>query len=503
MALDLANSIARECLAKFDSLPKTGKPDESFEWTILAGVVLLRGDQGAPEVVALGTGTKCLGGNELSQLGDRVNDSHAEVLARRAFLRYLYDQIELAGSQKKSIFERSDDRRFMLRDGHSFHFFTTHTPCGDASIFKQIEEGAPEVRDEGEPPVKRFREIMAEKEEPVGDVVVCASIGQTAGMTGGKLLLPSPDNGDDLMIQTIGAVRTKPGRGVRTLSVSCSDKMARWAVVGVQGALLMLLLEKPIYFKTLVLCDDTDHSVEALRRAIWGRMETAIETLKEQGGSISFPGHCPDIVAAQNGLPFRFRKNRPHPKNDNGKYQPSPCGIVWCAVSERPHEVEISGRRHGVTKRKLTTPTARLRISKIELFASFLRTYERQAMATMDDGRGHSISPNQPTDGGGEDLNNLVSSQRQQHNRTIADHQRAPDDAAAGESAAVGECTSQQHGGSRPMSDIAKLCYSDAKALSADYRQRWISVRDVAFGGWTEKPAGFELFHIDGCEAAS
>uniref|UniRef100_A0A1Y9G8C1 tRNA-specific adenosine deaminase 1 n=2 Tax=Anopheles albimanus TaxID=7167 RepID=A0A1Y9G8C1_ANOAL len=364
-----------------------------------------------------------------------------------------------------------------------------------------MEKGAPDIRNEGEPPVKRSRETMTRKEEPVGNVVGCALVEQLSGMTGGKLLHPSQDNGDDLMVQTIGAVRTKPGRGVRTLSVSCSDKMARWAIVGVQGALLMLLLEKPIYFKTLVLCKDTDHCVEALRRAIWGRLEAAIETLKEPGGSDSFPGHCPDIVTAQNGLPFRFRKNRPQPKNDNGKYQPSPCGIVWCNVSERPHEVEISGRRHGVTKRKLTTPTARLRISKIELFASFLRTYERQTIA-MDDGR-HSIPPNEPTDGGAEDLNNLVSSQRQQHNRTITDHHRAvaATAAVAGESAAAMECTSQQNG-RQPVSDIAKLCYSAAKALSTDYRQRWTSVRDAAFGGWTEKPASFEQFQIDGSEPA-
>lgn len=32
----------------------------------------------------------------------------------------------------------------------------------------------------------------------------------------------------------VGAVRTKPGRGDRTLSVSCSDKLLRWHSSGVQ-----------------------------------------------------------------------------------------------------------------------------------------------------------------------------------------------------------------------------------------------------------------------------
>ena len=52
---------------------------------------------------------------------------------------------------------------------------------------------------------------------------------------------------------SIGAFRTKPGRGERTLSMACSDKMARWNVLGCQGALLMHFLEEPIYFDSIIV----------------------------------------------------------------------------------------------------------------------------------------------------------------------------------------------------------------------------------------------------------
>lgn len=55
--------------------------------------------------------------------------------------------------------------------------------------------------------------------------------------TGAKCV--SSDSRQDLRTKgvdyhTVGAVRTKPGRGDPTLSVSCSDKMARWNSVGMQ-----------------------------------------------------------------------------------------------------------------------------------------------------------------------------------------------------------------------------------------------------------------------------
>lgn len=67
-----------------------------------------------------------------------------------------------------------------------------------------------------------------------------------------------------------GFLRVKPGRGERTLSLSCSDKLARWTVLGFQGALLSHYLETALYFRAVVV-GKCPYSQEAMHRALVAR----------------------------------------------------------------------------------------------------------------------------------------------------------------------------------------------------------------------------------------
>lgn len=256
----LIDKIVENCFNVYQKLPKTGKPIET-EWSVLSCIVKYDSSSEEIEVVSLGTGSKCIGATKMSPRGDILNDSHAEILARRGFLLYLYENIEKSLKNKQSIFLKENEE-LKLKEHIEFIFYSSQLPCGDASIIPKSDED-------------QFGEILLPSKRKIEDSEIHTKkikLDDDIHRTGAKCL---PDSEQDPKASgpsyhIVGQVRTKPGRGDRTLSVSCSDKMAKWIHLGIQGRLLHMLCG-PIHIKHFIFGANVPYSIETLTRALLKR----------------------------------------------------------------------------------------------------------------------------------------------------------------------------------------------------------------------------------------
>lgn len=249
----LADHIGRLVLAKFARLVENNSSYARRK--VLSGFVMTTGPaMEDAHIITVTTGTKCISGEHMSVKGAALNDTHAEIVGRRCLMDYLYSQLELFKSElnsSESIFIRKPDGiGFQLKENVRFHLYINTAPCGDARIFSPHEVDTEEEAVDKHPN-RKARGLLRTKIES------------------GEGTIPVNQN---TAIQTWDGVL----QGERLLTMSCSDKVARWNVVGIQGALLAHFVD-PIYLESIVLGSlfHPDH----LYRAVCGRIETSIEGL--------------------------------------------------------------------------------------------------------------------------------------------------------------------------------------------------------------------------------
>ncbi|KAK1780492.1 adenosine deaminase/editase [Copromyces sp. CBS 386.78] len=287
-----ADAIASAVLEEFSKLPAKRKPSVRdnglHEWVPMAGIVA-KGPNGL-KCVALATGMKCLPASKLPQAnGVAIHDWHAEILAIRAFNRFVLEEckrLALQGggaSQSEFIYRRTtaqhEDQEqqettdvwqgqpFAWREDVSLHMYCSEAPCGDASM----------------------ELIMAAQDDASPWEIPSPAPGDLPTETPNPAPVPTDDTTalpGRAYFSQLGIVRRKPSRGDAppSLSKSCSDKLALKQVTSLLSSLTSTLVSPANAYLSSVVLPESQYSATACKRcfsasaADGGRMAPLLDT---------------------------------------------------------------------------------------------------------------------------------------------------------------------------------------------------------------------------------
>ncbi|BFZ22672.1 hypothetical protein BsWGS_25711 [Bradybaena similaris] len=275
----LADRIAQMVFNKFGEL--TDNFSSSYaRRKVLAGIVMTTGEESDPgKVICLATGTKCINGEYLSSEGKAVNDCHAEVICRRLLMRYLYSQLQLhldPATAGDSILVQRPEGGFEVKAGIRFHLYVSTAPCGDTRIFSPHDKesnGQKDVdaSDSGHSVDSPAGDAMSEVSEDNPDGAPSEGDKHPNRRARGLLRTKIESGEGTIPVKVSGTIQTWDGvlQGERLLTMSCSDKITRWNVLGLQGSLLSHFL-MPVYLSSIIIGSlyHTEHMV----RGVYGRV---------------------------------------------------------------------------------------------------------------------------------------------------------------------------------------------------------------------------------------
>ncbi|KAK8000058.1 hypothetical protein PG990_012658 [Apiospora arundinis] len=276
--------IASLVLQEYEKLPVKRKPpvrdNGLHEWVPLSGIVAeLRGGSDL-RCLSLATGMKCLPHAKLPLArGNVLHDWHAEVLAIRAFNRFVLDECKVlaeGGPDAESLFlrrRRVDELQerqattpwcgqpFIWREDVKLHMYCSEAPCGDASMELTMAAQADATPWETPSPIATSPKTSEADPAPA------------------PATLPGR-----AFFQHLGVVRRKPARGdaPATLSKSCSDKLALRQCTSLLSSTASLLVSPTnAYLATLIL-PASQYSATGCERAFSSRMATMKNQMPEQ-----------------------------------------------------------------------------------------------------------------------------------------------------------------------------------------------------------------------------
>lgn len=193
----------------YESYLKSKHLIPSNKFTVLASI--LANDQ----PLCITTGVKCVPDSKIrNSQGMILHDSHAEILAIRAFNYYILKSLK--DIEHSLYFEKLSSGLYGVKSDVKFSLYISEIPCGDASL----------------------ENLMTKNTEPWKH----------------DFTDKNPLRGREYYTQT-GLVRTKPGRADSLLSKSksCSDKLTLVTLKGLLNCLTQDLFEDQIYLDSIIV----------------------------------------------------------------------------------------------------------------------------------------------------------------------------------------------------------------------------------------------------------